>query len=127
MSQGPEALGKGICPQRVPGVEIGGGMTARLGPDGMPAEPAGIFRVGETVGVDYSVLRMDAQLVRVFVRIESQERVFPVTQPEPEKGPGRFLFRLQTQGGQPGLYAFALAAAQSGQPAVVLLIPFALQ
>ncbi len=102
-------------------------MTTRLGPDGRPAEPAGIFRVGETVGVDYHILRMDAQVVRVFFRIESQDRVFPVTQPEPETGPGRFLFRLQTQGGQPGLYAFALLAARSGQPAPVLLIPFALQ
>lgn len=127
VAQGPEALGKGICPQQVPGVEIGGGMTVRLGPDGMPTEPAGVFRVGEQVGVDYTILRMDTKVVRVVVRIESQERVIPVNQPEPEEKPGRFLYRLATGGGSPGLYAFALAVPQSGQPAVVLVIPFALQ
>ncbi|MDR7416002.1 MAG: hypothetical protein QN193_03435 [Armatimonadota bacterium] len=127
VAQGPEALGKGICPQQVPGVEIGGGMTVRLGPDGMPTEPAGVFRVGERVGVDYTILRMDTQVVRVVVRVESQERVIPVNQPEPEDKPGRFLYRLDTGGGSPGLYAFALAVPQGGQPAVVLVIPFALQ
>ena len=127
VAQGPEALGKGICPQQVPGVEIGGGMTVRLGPDGMPTGPAGQFRVGERVGVDYLILRMDAQVVRLFVRVESQERVIPVTQPEPEEKAGRFLYRLDTQGGQPGLYAFVLAVPQGGQPAVVLIVPFALQ
>lgn len=127
VAQGPEALGKGICPQQAPGVEIGGGMTVRLGPDGMPTGPAGQFRVGERVGVDYLILRMDTQVVRLFVRVESQDRVIPVTQPEPEERAGRFLYRLDTQGGQPGLYAFVLAVPQGSQPVVVLIVPFALQ
>lgn len=129
VAQGPEALGKGICPQQVPGVEVDGGVTVRVGPDDRPTEPAGVFRVGETVGALFKLNRMDTQVVRVWVRIESQERVIPVTQPQPlQAEPGKAtLATLATQGGQPGLYAFALAVPQSGQPAVVLVIPFALQ
>ncbi|MCS7173666.1 MAG: hypothetical protein N0A24_09905 [Armatimonadetes bacterium] len=93
----------------------------------MPTEPAGVFRVGEKVGVDYRVTRMDTQVVRLFVRIESQERVIPVVNPEPLEGPGRHLYSLDTSQGSPGLYAFVLAVPQGGQPAVVLLVPFALQ
>ncbi|MCS7234776.1 MAG: hypothetical protein RMM30_02190 [Armatimonadota bacterium] len=102
-------------------------MTVRLGPDGMPTGAAGVFRVGEKVGVDYQVARMDRQVVRLFVRIESQDRVIPVVNPEPLEGPGRHLYRLDTTSGSPGLYAFVLAVPQGGQPAVVLLVPFALQ
>ena len=129
VAQGPEALGKGICPQQVPGVEVDGGVAVRVGPDYRPTEQAGVFRVGETVGALFKLNRMDTQVVRVWVRIESQERVIPVTQPQPlQAEPGRAtLATLATQGGQPGLYAFALAVPQSGQPAVVLVIPFALQ
>jgi hypothetical protein len=129
VAQGPEALGKGICPQQVPGVEVDGGVAVRVGPDDRPTEQAGVFRVGETVGALFKLNRMDTQVVRVWVRIESQERVIPVTQPQPlQAEPGRAtLATLATQGGQPGLYAFALAVPQSGQPAVVLVIPFALQ
>ncbi len=129
VAQGPEALGKGICPQQVPGVEVDGGVTVRVGPDGQPTEPAGVFRVGETVGALFKLNRMDTQLVRVWVRVESQERVIPVSQPQPlQAEPGSAtLATLATQGGSPGLYAFALAVPQGGQPAVVLVIPFALQ
>lgn len=129
VAQGPEALGKGICPQQVPGVEVDGGVTVRVGPDGRPTEPAGVFRVGENVGALFKLNRMDAQVVALWVRVESQERVIPVTQPQPlQAEPGRAtLATLGTQGGQPGLHSFVLAVPQGGQPAVVLLIPFALQ
>ena len=129
VAQGPEALGKGICPQQVPGVEVDGGFAVRLGPDGRPTERAGIFRVGEPVGVLFKLNRMETQVLYVWVRIESQERIIPVTQPAPVQAePGRAaLAQLNTQGGQPGLHAFALAVPQGGQPAVVLVVPFALQ
>jgi hypothetical protein len=111
----------------VPGVEVEGGFATRLSPDGQPTEPAGVFRVGEQVGIVYGVRRADSQLFRAVFRVESQERVVPVMQPQPLEGPGRFRFRLDTAQGSPGLYAFALVVPQGGQPAVVLLVPFALQ
>ncbi|MDQ7801913.1 MAG: hypothetical protein QN142_04405 [Armatimonadota bacterium] len=125
--RGPEDLGKGICPQQVPGVEVEGGMAVRLGPDGKPTEPAGTFRVGEPVGILFGVRRMETQVVTLVVKIESQERVVPVTNPQPVEKPGRTLYTLDTQGGSSGLYGFVLAVPQGGQPAVVLLVPFALQ
>lgn len=106
-------------------MEVTGGFTARPGPDGQPTEPTGTFRVGETVGVYFEVTRMDSPLVMVFVRVESQDRVIPVGQPQPLDRPGRHGVSINTQGGSPGLYAFALASPQS--QAVALVVPFLLQ
>ncbi len=114
-----------MCPQQVPGVEVTFGFTARPGPDGQPGEPTGTFRVGETVGVYFEVTRLESPLVMVVVRVESQDRVFPVGQPQPLDRPGRHAVSVNTQGGSPGLHAFALASPQS--QAVAFVVPFLLQ